>query len=101
MKLRKRLKVKARRVKVESAFVDFDDGLTVQIPLFQHRLEDPEFDAATALGELAKSALHYDAQRKGLDPDEVIEVKVFANNHGTTLIDWVKQQPGTLVDDHQ
>ncbi len=101
MKIRKRLKLKARKVKVESTFVDFDDGESVQIPLFLSRINHPDFDVGKTLGELATAALAYDMCRKGMNVDADVVIRINTDNAGNSIIDWVKQQPGALVDEHQ
>ena len=101
MKTRKRLKLQARQVKAESTFVDFDDGESVQIPLFLSRINRPDFDVGKVLGELATSALAYDMCRKGMNVDADVVVRINTDNTGKSIIDWAKEQPGALVDDYQ
>ena len=84
MNIRQRRKRIARSRKVGGFVLDFDDGTTLQVPIFDSRIAKEGCDVAIA--KAVKSALLLDALRKGATG--IIDVEV--NVQGKDIqIDWI------------
>jgi len=82
MKIRQRRKFMANSKKLESMFIDFDDGDTLQIPVFAHR------DNTETISGVLRSAILYHAVGKG--NKDIIDVEIdMDSKNGEIDIVWI------------
>jgi 3-dehydroquinate dehydratase len=84
MNIRQRRKRIARSRKIGGFVLDFDDGTTLQVPIFDSRIAKEGCD--TAIANAVKSALLFDAVRKGTT--DIVDVEVTVKGRDIQ-IDWI------------